>query len=381
MIDRRSLLQTIEKALRRSRVVALLGPRQSGKTTIAREMARRHDAVFYDLEDPIDRAKLTLARTVLAGHRGLVVLDEIQFQPELLPLLRVLADRKPLPAKFLILGSASPDVIQQASESLAGRVEFIEIQGFQLSEVGLEAIQTHWNRGGFPLSYLAENEENSLVWREAFIRTFLERDLRKFGFNVSPQSMHRLWRMIAHFHGGIVNASELGRSLGESSPTVKRHLEILAGVFMVRMLEPWYENLGKRLVKQPKIYIRDSGLLHALLGLESVDELSGHPKCGASWEGYCIEQLIQHHADATPYFWATHGGAELDLLLVKRGKRHGFEIKYAEAPGTTRSMHAALEDLQLDTLTVIHAGEETYDLTDAITAMPLTTALSSAEKW
>jgi predicted AAA+ superfamily ATPase len=375
MIAREQITAKIEKALGRSRVVALLGPRQSGKTTLARAIAEKHHAAFYDLEDAIDLAKLTLAREVLGSHQGLVVLDEIQFRPDLLPLLRVLADRKPLPAKFLILGSASPDIMRHASESLAGRVEFIEIQGLQLAETGTNTLHDHWNRGGFPLSYLANDEEDSFVWRESFIRTFLERDLRAFGFHTSPHSMHRLWRMIAHSHGCQLNASELGRSLGESSPTIKRHLEILAGVFMVRLLEPWHENLGKRLVKQPKIYVRDSGLLHALLGVESYDELHGHPKCGASWEGYCIEQLIQHHSDATPYFWATQGGAELDLLLVRRGKRHGFEIKYTETPTTTKSMHIALEDLQLDKLTVIHPGKDRYQLAEKIEAVPLSAML------
>jgi uncharacterized protein len=376
MIAREQIISRIEKALSRSRVVALLGPRQSGKTTLARTIAQAHEAAFYDLEDSVDLAKLTLAREVLSAHRGLVVLDEIQFRPDLLSLLRVLADRKPLPAKFLILGSASPDVMRHASESLAGRVEFIEIQGFHLTETGTNTQRDHWNRGGFPLSYLARDDEDSFVWRESFIRTFLERDLRAFGFNASPHSMSRLWRMIAHSHGGPLNCSELGRSLGESSPTVKRHIEILAGVFMVRLLEPWHENLGKRLVKQPKIYVRDSGLLHTLLGVENSDELHGHPKCGASWEGYCIEQLIQQHSDATPYFWATQSGAELDLLLIKRGKRLGYEIKYSETPTTTKSMHVAIEDLQLDKLTVIHPGSARFPMSEKIEAVPLASILN-----
>lgn len=375
MIAREQIISRIEKALSRSRVVALLGPRQSGKTTLACAIAQMHDAAFYDLEDSVDLTKLTLPREVLSAHRGLVVLDEIQFRPDLLPLLRVLADRKPLPAKFLILGSASPDVMRHASESLAGRVEFIEIQGFHLMETGIETQQDHWQRGGFPLSYLAQNDEDSFVWRESFIRTFLERDLRAFGFNASPHAMSRLWRMIAHSHGGQLNCSELGRSLGESSPTVRRHIEILAGVFMVRLLEPWHENLGKRLVKQPKIYVRDSGLLHTLLGVGSHDELHGHPKCGASWEGYCIEQLIQQHPDAAPYFWATQSGAELDLLLIKRGKRLGFEMKYSETPTTTKSMHVAIADLQLDKLTVVHPGSARFPLSEKIEAVPLASLL------
>lgn len=376
MIDRHELHSRLETALRRSRVVALLGPRQSGKTTLARQVAAGREAVIYDLEDPVDNARLALPKEALGSHRGLVVLDEIQLRPDLMPLLRVLADRQPLPAKFLILGSASPDMLRGAAETLAGRVEFVPVHGFSLADVGAVEQPRLWVRGGFPLSFLAASDADSMAWRADFIRTFLERDLRAFGVNTPPESLRRLWRMIAHHHGGVLNASELGRSLGEASITVRRHLETLSGAFVVRLLEPWFENLGKRLVKHPKVYVRDSGLLHGLLGTGHLDDLRGHPKCGASWEGFCIEQLIAAHPDAQPYFWATHAGAELDLLLVCGRQRLGFEFKYSETPRATKSMHTALDALELDSLTVVYPGTASFPLAERIQARPLAAVLA-----
>lgn len=375
MISRKRLKDQVEAALLRSRVVALLGPRQSGKTTLARELARTCEATFFDLEDPVDSARLSLPKQVLGELRGLVVLDEIQMRPDLLPILRVLADRVPQPATFLILGSASPDLIRGASESLAGRVEFVDVGGFGLDEVGAAEMMRLWLRGGFPLAFLAQSDRGSLKWRRDFIRTFLERDLARFGIGIAPEALRRLWQMIAHHHGGVWNASEFGRSLGESAMTARRHLDILSGAFVVRMLPPWFENHGKRLVRHPKVYIRDSGLLHGLLGLATADDLRGHPKCGASWEGFCIEQILGVAAEADAYFWATHAGAELDLLLVRGHRRTGVEFKYTETPRTTKSMHAALADLNLDELIVVHPGEASFPLGDRIHARPLAEAL------
>lgn len=378
MICRSSLLDQIRTALKRSRVVALLGPRQSGKTTLARQLAAEQEGTLFDLENPTDLARLSAPQLALGSLRGLVVLDEIQLRPDLLPLLRVLADRVPLPAKFLILGSASPDLIRGSSESLAGRVEFVEMSGFDLEEVGTSSQESLWVRGGFPLSWLAANDTDSLAWRQGFIRTFLERDIGAFGIGTPAEALRRLWQMLAHYHGGVWNASEFGRALGISSPGAKRHLDILSGTFMARLLPPWFENLGKRLVRQPKVYVRDSGILHALLGLPTLDEVRGHPKCGASWEGFCIEQILAVTGARDAYFWGTHGGAELDLLVVRGSKRIGFEFKYGDAPRTTRSMHVAMEDLRLDELHVVYPGSASYPLGERLFASSLPDAIVQA---
>lgn len=375
MIERGLLKIRVEAALRRSRVVALLGPRQAGKTTLARELAGNREATVFDLEDPVDSARLSLPKKALGELGGLVVLDEIQLRPDLLPILRVLADRVPQPAKFLLLGSASPDLIRGTSESLAGRVEFVDVSGFGLDEVGSRELGRLWLRGGFPLAFLAGSDGDSLKWRGSFIRTFLERDLARFGIGTAPEALRRLWQMIAHYHGGIWNASEFGRSLGESAMTARRHLDILSGAFVVRLLAPWFENQGKRLVRHPKVYVRDSGLLHGLLGIETVDGLRGHPKCGASWEGFCIEQILAVADEAQAYFWATHAGAELDLLLVRGRRRLGIEFKYTETPRTSKSMHAAIDDLKLDELVVVYPGEFSFPLGDRIHARPLAETL------
>lgn len=380
MLLRSHLLELVQTALKRSRIVGLLGPRQVGKTTLARKIATQKGGVIFDLEDPVDEARLALPKQTLEALKGLVVLDEIQLRPDLLPILRVLADRPKTPAKFLILGSASPDLIRNASESLAGRIEFIDVSGFQLDEVGAAHQAQLWLRGGFPLSWLAKKDVDSMAWRLGFIRTFLERDIRSFGLETSPAPLRRLWQMLAHYHGGVWNASEFGRSLGESYKTTRRHLDILSGLFMVRVLPPWFENLGKRIIRHPKVYIRDSGLLHGLLDIGTASTLQGHPKCGASWEGFCIEQLLGVMGDRNAYFWATHAAAELDLLMINDGKRHGFEIKYTETPRVTKSMHMAMESLKLDQLDVIYPGKETFFLSDKIVAKPLSVALEENRK-
>jgi len=352
-------------------MVALLGPRQCGKTTLARALAAGRRGELYDLEDPRSVRRLDQPMTALEPLRGLVVIDEVQLRPALLPVLRVLADRRPLPARFLLLGSATPDLVRGASESLAGRVEFVDMAGFDLAEVGIDRERRLWLRGGFPRSFLAANDAASFSWRENFIRTFLERDLRLFGVGIPPETLRRLWAMIAHSHGQIWNASEFGRSLGEAHTTTKRHLDILSGAMMVRQLPPWYANLGKRQVKSPKVYVRDSGLLHALWGVPSFRALEEQPRLGASFEGFVVEEVARLVGDRNLYFWATQSGAELDLLLTIGGKRFGVEIKYADVPAVSRSMRVALADLELAHLFVVHPGRGTAALDDRIDAVGL----------
>lgn len=371
MIERSSLLSRIKTALGRSRVVALIGPRQSGKTTLARQFVRPDSVNYFDLEDPVSLARLEQPMTALQDLRELVVIDEIQRRPDLFPILRVLADREDLPARFLILGSASPELIRSSSESLAGRMETISISGFSLAEVGVDALQDHWLRGGFPLSFLAANDSDSFAWRKNFVQTFLERDLPRWGVQIPAGNLLRFWTMISHYHGQVWNAADPARSLGVSEPTVRRYLDILQDVFMVRILQPWHTNLKKRQVKSPKTYFRDSGLLHALLGIRSHHDLQTHPKSGASWEGYVIEEVIKSISPDETYFWATHNGAELDLFLLKNGRRLGVECKRVDAPRLTPSMQIALDDLQLDHLTVIYPGERSYPLTEKVAAVPL----------
>lgn len=371
MIQRDFILQTIRTALGRSRVTALLGPRQSGKTTLARQFVAPDSLNYFDLEDLTSLARLEQPMTALRNLNGLVVIDEIQRRPDLFPLLRVLCDRDPLPARFLILGSASPELARSSSESLAGRVETIPISGFSLSEVGIEAQATHWLRGGLPLSFLAASDVDSLAWRKNFIQTLIEHDLPQLGVRATPSALLRFWTMLAHYHGQTWNASEPARALGVSEPTARSYLDLLEGVFMVRVLQPWYANLKKRQVKSPKIYFRDSGLLHFLLGIRTELDLYNHPKSGASWEGYAIEEIIKTAAPDEAYYWATHGGAELDLLLLKDGRRIGVECKRVDAPRLTPSMHIALQDLELDHLFVVYPGPLTYPLAEKVTALPL----------
>jgi predicted AAA+ superfamily ATPase len=310
--------------------------------------------------------------TALAPLRGLVVIDEIQRRPDLFPVLRVLADRRPLPARFLILGSATPELLRQSSETLAGRLEVVTLTGFTVDEVGAGALRRLWRRGRFPSAYLARSEQASYVWRQQRIQTFLERDLPQLGIAVPSATMLRFWTMLAHYHGGVWNSAEAARSLGTSEPTARRYLDVLSGLFLVRRLQPWHANLGKRQVKAPKVYVRDSGLLHALLGLAQERDILSHPKAGASWEGFAIEEAIERVRPDAAYFWATHTGAELDLLLLKRSRRYGVEVKFQDAPNVTRSMRVALEDLRLDHLSVLYPGDQRYSLDRGITVVPLT---------
>src|SRR3989338_5764774 len=370
MIERNGYIDFIKKALGRSRAVAILGPRQSGKTTLARELVDIHSPHYFDLEDQSSLIALADPKGVLEPLKGLIVIDEIQQRPELFLVLRVLLDRKPLPAKFLIRGSASPDLLRQSSESLAGRLELIEMGGFDLSEVGQKKASQLWLRGGFPLSFLAKNDADSFAWRKSFIKTFLERDLRQQGIELPSVTLHRFWAMLANSHGQIWNAAPIASSLGVSEPTVRKYLDILTGVFMVRQLHPWHVNIKKRQVKAPKVYIRDTGILNSFLELKTEAEILRHQTCGASWEGFVIEQLIRILGIDHPYFWATHQGAEIDLVFNKGGRMYGVEIKRADAPTMTPSMRIALEDLKLERIAVIYPGAKRYAIHDKVDVMP-----------
>lgn len=379
LIPRPALLERIENAFAITPIVTLLGARQCGKTTIARIIAQKTQAPIFDLEDPADDAALSHPMLALSDKHGLIVIDEVQRRPELFPILRVLVDRPDNAARFLLLGSASPHLVRGVSESLAGRTSFVDMQGFSLDEVGSEAWQKLWLRGGFPRSWLADSDAASLEWRKGFIRTFLERDVPQLGISIPAVALSRFWTMIAHYHGQVWNSSVLARSLGISDKTVTRYLEILEGTFLVRRLPPWYENLGKRLVKSPKVYIRDSGILHALLGIADMDALLSHPSVGASWEGYALETLLSRFPGAQASFYATHSGAELDLVLDLGTTRYGFEMKLNQAPTLSRSMTIALEDLRLSHLYVVYPGTKTYPLAESITAVPLQSVPEIAE--
>jgi len=371
MIDRVGDALRVRRALRRSRVVALLGPRQCGKTTLARAFVPVDSRNYFDLEDPASLARLAAPETALAPLRGLVVVDEIQRRPDLFPLLRVMADRHPLPARFLILGSASPDVVRHSSETLAGRLEIVHLEGFRLADLGVSRLHRHWLRGGLPPSFTARAEADSLAWRRQFIQTIVERDLPQLGVTIPAVTLHRFWSMVAHYHGQTWNGAELARALGVGEGTTRRYLDLMTGIFMLRQLPPWFENLAKRQVKAPKVYVRDSGLLHALLGITSRHDLELHPKVGASWEGYALEEVLKAQQPDQVYFWATHNGAELDLLLFKGGRRIGVECKRVDAPVMTKSMHVALADLRLDRLYVVYPGTRRYDLGSRVSAVPL----------
>ncbi len=403
MIRRDRLRGLVDQSLASSPVVALLGPRQCGKTTLARQLAepagqaRRGGAVaqsgslaalaaatpgdathLFDLEDERTLAQFQNPLMRLESLRGLVVLDEFQRHPPLLPALRVLADRPGTPARFLILGSGSPDLMRGASETLAGRVEFIDMAGFAVDElpatsagVNADEMRRLWFRGGFPRSFLAADDAQSQRWRQNFIRTFLERDLRLLGVNLLPETARRFWTMLAHNHGGIWNGSDIGSSLGVTYHTARRYLDQMAGAYVVRTLQPFFENVGKRVVKSPKIYVRDTGLLHELLEIGSLHALGGHPKIGPSWEGFVIEQILTLLGERNAYFWATHSGAELDLLLIRGGKRWGVEVKYTDAPTMSRSMHVAMETLKLEHLWVVHAGASAYPVGERVQALPM----------
>jgi hypothetical protein len=373
VIPRPGHLDHVRRRLRASPIVALLGARQVGKSTLARELAKSStgDCTVFDLENPRDTARLADPMLALEDLRGLVIIDEVQHAPELFRVLRVLADRPRRPARFLVLGSASPNLLRQTSETLAGRIAFHELPGISLAEASPRHINRLWIRGGFPRSYLARSDRESLEWRRDFARTFLERDVPQLGITIAAPTLRRFWTMLAHYHGQLWNASEFGRSFGISDTTVSRYLDVLVATFMVRRLPPWSANVKKRQVKSSKVYIRDSGVLHSLLELGARHDVEGHPKLGASWEGFVLEEIIKH-LGAEPeqcYFWATHAGAELDLLVVHGRRRLGFEFKRTASPSLTRSMRIAMADLGLTQLNVLHAGKETFALASDVRAV------------
>lgn len=369
MIERKFDLQQIEQRIAEFPVVALLGPRQCGKTTLANTLPYTQ---YFDLESPRHLARLDHPQIALEQKSGLIVIDEIQRRPDLFPVIRYLVDNRP-DQKFLILGSASGELMKQNSESLAGRIAYYELGGFRLHDVGAQDFQNLWLRGAFPRSYLAKKDEASLLWRDNFLATFLERDIPQLGIAIPAATLRRFWMMLCHYHGQVMNYSEFGRSFGVSDTTVRRYLEILEGAFMLRILQPWHVNLGKRLVKQPKTYVRDSGLLHALLSIESMEQLTEHNKLGASWEGFAVECACRSIGKQYQqfYFWATHTGAEVDLFWQAGGRNWGIECKYADAPRKTKSMDSALNDLDLAHLWVIYPGTEMYPLSEKITVLPL----------
>lgn len=379
-IKRLNLSRQIQQALKRSRVVSLIGPRQCGKTTMARELVSADSPNYFDLEDPQSLARLDEPMTALKPLRGVVVIDEVQRRPDLFPILRVLVDRRPITARFLILGSTSSDFLRQSAESLAGRIETIEMRGFCLEDIGWKNQMRHWFRGGFPLSFLARTEKDSEIWRKQFIQTFLERDLVQWGINIPALTLLRFWTMLAHYHGQTWNAAEPARSLGVTEPTVRRYLDILSGVFMTHQLFSWHANLKKRQVKAPKVYIRDTGLLHHLLGIRSEKELLMHPKCGASWEGYVIEETLHTLRVDEAYYWATHNGVEIDLVVIKDGRMFGVECKRLDAPRLTPSMKIALQDLRLERILVIYPGTQRYKIADRIEAVPFKEVLRGDAK-
>jgi predicted AAA+ superfamily ATPase len=380
MIDRPRHIAELRRRLDQAPIVALLGPRQCGKTTLARLIAGNAETLYLDLERPADRRRLEAPMQALEGRSGLVVLDEIQRMPELFEILRVLADDSHTTARFLILGSASPYLVRGVSESLAGRVAFVDLGGFATDETGVDSLSKLWLRGGFPRSYLAAGDDESLEWREDFARTFLERDIPALGISIPAETMRRFWTMLAHMHAELWNGSAIGRSLGISDKTARRHLDLLSGAYMVRVVPPWFENLKKRQVKSPKIYLRDSGLLHLFLGIANRDQLLGHPKLGSSWEGFVVEHILDRLSARRAYSWATHQGSELDLLVFHRGRRLGFEVKFSDAPVLTRSMHIARDDLELDSLWVIHPGENSWPMAKGIEAVAFSGLLTRLEE-
>ena len=369
MIERPQRMEAVAGALDHYPVAAILGPRQCGKTTLARAFAQDRECVFFDLENPVDAARLATPMLALEDLTGLVVIDEIQRKPEMFSILRVLVDRPESNARFLVLGSASPYLVKGASESLAGRISFIDLSGFSLSEVGADREADLWIRGGFPRSFLAADDALSAQWRNDFIRTFLERDIPQLGITIPAETLRRFWTMIAHFHGQVWNAATFARSLGVSAPTARRYLDVLSGAFMVRQIQPWHANIKKRQVKSPRIYLRDSGLLHTLLSLQTMPDILSHPKVGASWEGFVIEEILASAQSRDFYFWSTYSGAELDGLLFRRGRAVGFEIKRTDAPTRTKSMVSAIQELDLEHLYVVYPGKQSYRVDDRITAL------------
>ena len=377
MLRRDTYLSQVERATGRSPVTAILGPRQCGKTTLARQFADARGATYFDLESEPDRRRLANPELVLGSLDGLVVLDEVQRMPALFSALRVLVDRREARSRFLLLGSASPELVKGVSESLAGRVEFIDLFGFDLGETGVSEWRPLWLRGGFPRAYLANSDADSVAWREGFIRTFLERDIPQLGITVPAVRMRRFWTMLAHWHGQTWNASEFGRALSLSDKTLRGYLDLLTGTYMVRQLQPWFENVAKRQVKAPKLYIRDTGLLHSLLELPDEASLLAHPRVGASWEGFAIEQVLRALRPRTAWFWAAHGGGELDLLVIEGGRRIGFEIKFSEAPTISRTTRSIVDTLSLDRLIVVCPTQKGYPVSEKIEVMSIEELINS----
>ncbi|MEQ8766717.1 MAG: ATP-binding protein [Planctomycetota bacterium] len=371
LIPRTDILAAIRSALRDQPVVVLTGPRQSGKTTLARELLGVDSPKYFDLEDPVSLARLDEPMTALQSLEGLVVIDEIQRRPDLFPILRVLSDRRARLAQFLILGSASGDLLRQSSESLAGRMRRIDIGGFSIAEVGVASTSKLWHRGSFPRSFLAQSELASFEWRREFIQTLLERDFPQWGVRVAAVALRRFWTMVSHYHGQIWKTSEPARALGVSESTCRRYLDLMTDALMVRQLQPWHANLKKRQVKSPKVYVRDSGLLHQLLGLDTEKALVSHPKLGASWEGFVIEQVLQTQDHDEAAYWATHQGAEIDLVLRRGDRLFGIECKRADAPRLTRSVRTALSDLALESVAIVYPGTRRYALDDRVEVVPL----------
>jgi hypothetical protein len=373
-IQRTAEIELLKKLLKNNPIVAILGPRQCGKTTLSRQFSSQWplDVTIFDLENPRDIQRLQEPLLALENIEGLIIIDEIQRSPDLFPVLRVLSDRYKK-TKYLILGSASRDLIRQSSESLAGRISYVEIGGFSLQLLGASKAEKLWIRGTFPRSFLASSEAASYQWRQDFIATFLERDIPQLGINIPAKSLGRFWKMLAHYHGQIFNASEIGKSLGISDHTAQRYLDLLSGTFMVRQLRPWYYNTKKRIIKRPKVYFRDSGILHALFALEGKKDVLLHPKLGASWEGFALEEVIKtaQLKEDEAFFWGVHAAAEIDLLFQKKGGLYGVEVKYAQAPNLTQSMRSALKELSLKHLWIIYPGKESYPLERNVTVIPL----------
>jgi predicted AAA+ superfamily ATPase len=374
-IQRVKELQILKDRLKHSPVVAILGPRQCGKTTLSRQFARtikNKDIHFFDMENPNDLARLDNPTLALQDLDGIIIIDEVQRSPELFPVLRVLVDECPN-VKYVLLGSASRELLAQSSESLAGRISYLEIGGFSLGHLAIKDLKKLWIRGSFPRSFLAGSEKSSYQWRQDFVTTFLERDVPALGLNIPAKMLRRFWLMLSHYHGQIFNASEIGRSLSVSDNTARRYLDILSGTFLVRQIQPWYYNTKKRLVKRPKLYFRDSGMLHSLLTLENYHDVVTSPKLGASWEGFALQQVIEHLnlREEEVFYWAVHTGAELDLVFLRKGKLLGVELKYSEAPKLTKSMKSAIEELSLEHLWVVYPGDTSYSLSSNTSAVPI----------
>ncbi len=376
MLNRAKDLTGIKKLLNLYPVTSILGARQIGKTTLAKQFQASH---YLDLENPRDLARLDHPQLALEDLKGLIVIDEIQRKPDLFPLLRYLVDENPQ-QKYLILGSASNVLIKQSSESLAGRIAYYHLGGLSLSDAGKEHWKSLWSNGGYPRSFLAPDEDASALWRENYISTFLERDIPQLGISIPAQTMRRFWTMLSHFHGQIINYAEFAKSFGISDMTVRKYTDILEGTFMVRLLQPWFRNIGKRLVKRPKLYLRDSGIFHTLLSIQAYEQLITHPKLGSSWEGFALELTCKSigKRDQEFYFWKTHSGAELDLFWQNQGKNWGIEFKYQDAPKLTKSMQSCMSDLELAHLWIVYPGKQKYKLATNITTLPLT---EISENW